>query len=152
MCASWPSSSTSLHFHLDYLPFSLFSRLDVPFVTTFHGQLDLAELQAAFNTFRQVPVISISDSQRRPLPQANWRGTIYHRLPGNLLVAQLPLRIAAKIDQADREYVHTIIEPLLSEAHVGFLGEIGERDRSGFSQVRWRFCFRMTGQTRSVSS
>jgi glycosyltransferase involved in cell wall biosynthesis len=77
-----------LHFHLDYLPFSLFSELGVPFVTTLHGRLDLPELQPVFNTFSKAPVISISDSQRLPLPQANWLNTIYHGLPENLLTPQ----------------------------------------------------------------
>ena len=74
-----------LHFHLDYLPFSLFSRQSVPFVTTLHGRLDLPELQPVFDTFSQAPVVSISDNQRLPLTQANWAGTIYHGLPEQLL-------------------------------------------------------------------
>lgn len=78
-----------LHSHLDYLPFSLFSQLDVPFVTTLHGRLDLPELQPMFSAFPKAPVISISHSQRLPLPQANWLNTIYHGLPENML---LPIR------------------------------------------------------------
>jgi len=74
-----------LHFHLDYLPFPLFSRQSVPFVTTLHGRLDLPELQPVFDTFSQAPVVSISDNQRGPLPQANWAGTVYHGLPAKLL-------------------------------------------------------------------
>jgi glycosyltransferase involved in cell wall biosynthesis len=147
-----------LHFHLDYLPFSLFSRLDTPFVTTLHGRLDLPELQAVFDAFPKVPVISISDSQRLPLPQANWLDTIYHGLPEKLLMPQpqkepkylaflgrlcpekrpdlavriaaqsgLPLKIAAKVDKADQAYFNAEVEPLLSQAHVEFLGEISEQ-------------------------
>lgn len=74
-----------LHFHLDYLPFPLFSRQSVPFVTTLHGRLDLPELQPVFDTFNEVPVVSISDNQRLPLPQANFASTIYHGLPEKLL-------------------------------------------------------------------
>ncbi|PTB18066.1 glycosyl transferase [Trinickia symbiotica] len=74
-----------LHFHLDYLPFSLFANAGTPFVTTLHGRLDLPELQPVFNTFTDAPVISISQSQRTPLPQANWLGTVYHGLPSGLL-------------------------------------------------------------------
>jgi glycosyltransferase involved in cell wall biosynthesis len=77
-----------LHFHLDYLPFPLFSTLDTPFVTTLHGRLDLPELQPIFDTFTQAPVVSISDSQRLPLKQANWLNTIYHGLPEQLLTPQ----------------------------------------------------------------
>jgi glycosyltransferase involved in cell wall biosynthesis len=77
-----------LHFHLSYLPFPAFSQLDVPFVTTLHGRLDLPELQPVFDMFPQAPVVSISDSQRIPLPDANWLDTVYHGLPENVLTPQ----------------------------------------------------------------
>lgn len=77
-----------LHFHLDYMPFPLFTQLDTPFVTTLHGRLDLPELQPIFNTFTKANVISISDNQRGPLPQANWLNTVYHGLPNELLTPQ----------------------------------------------------------------
>lgn len=74
-----------LHCHLDYYPWSLFARQPTPFVTTLHGRLDLPEHQPVFNTFSKVPVISISNAQRRPVPQAHWVRTIHHGLPENLL-------------------------------------------------------------------
>lgn len=74
-----------LHFHIDYYPFSLFSRQPVPFLTTMHGRLDLPELQPVFSAFNDVPVVSISDHQRMPLPQAKWLGTVHHGLPVDLL-------------------------------------------------------------------
>src|SRR6185503_8183453 len=74
-----------LHFHLDYYPFSLFSRQSTPFLTTLHGRLDLPEHQPLFATFESAPVISISDSQRRPIPDAGWVRTIHHGLPEKLL-------------------------------------------------------------------
>src|SRR5437868_11175290 len=77
-----------LHFHLDYYPFSLFSRQPTPFLTTLHGRLDLPEHQPVFTTFSSVPVISISNAQRRPVPQANWLRTIHHGLPEKLLMPQ----------------------------------------------------------------
>ena len=77
-----------LHFHLDYLPFSLFADAETPSVTTLHGRLDLPELQPVFNTFTDSPVISISESQRIPLPQARWLGNVYHGLPEKLLTPQ----------------------------------------------------------------
>ena len=77
-----------LHFHLDYYPFSLFYRQPTPFLTTLHGRLDLPEHQPVFKTFSKVPVISISNAQRRPVPQANWISTIHHGLPENLLTPQ----------------------------------------------------------------
>src|SRR6266436_2934636 len=132
-----------LHFHLDYYPFSLFSRQPTPFLTTLHGRLDLPEHQPVFNTFSSVPVISISNAQRRPVPQANWVRTIHHGLPEKLLTPQpikpaylavlgriapekgvdqairiatrcgIPLKIAAKVDRADQEYYDEIIRPLI---------------------------------------
>src|SRR5689334_12986739 len=77
-----------LHFHLDYYPFSLFYRQPTPFLTTLHGRLDLPEHQPVFSTFSKVPVISISNAQRRPVPQANWVRTIHHGLPEKLLTPQ----------------------------------------------------------------
>jgi glycosyltransferase involved in cell wall biosynthesis len=74
-----------LHFHMDYWPFSLFSRQKVPFCTTVHGRLDLPELPPVFSMFPDAPVISITDAQRRPLPQANFVATVHHGLPENLL-------------------------------------------------------------------
>jgi glycosyltransferase involved in cell wall biosynthesis len=74
-----------LHFHMDYWSFSLFSRQATPFCTTLHGRLDLPELQPVFNTFRDAPLISITESQRRPLPQANFVATVHHGLPADLL-------------------------------------------------------------------
>jgi glycosyltransferase involved in cell wall biosynthesis len=74
-----------MHFHLDYYPFSLFSRQPVPFITTLHGRLDLPEHQPVFTMFSRVPVVSISNAQRRPVPHAGWVSTIYHGLPERLL-------------------------------------------------------------------
>src|SRR5882672_9103674 len=80
-----------LHFHLDYYPFSLFSRQSTPFVTTLHGRLDLPEHKPLFATFSSMPVVSISNSQRRPVPDAGWVRTIHHGLPEKLLTPQ-PIR------------------------------------------------------------
>jgi glycosyltransferase involved in cell wall biosynthesis len=151
-----------LHFHLDYFPFSLFTRQRTPFVTTLHGRLDLPEQQPVFDAFTSVPVISISDAQRRPLPQAGWVATIHHGLPDHLLtprpaepsylaflgriapekcvdrairIAQLcglPLKIAAKVDRADAAYFKREIEPLLGQPHVEFIGEITDAQKSEF--------------------
>jgi glycosyltransferase involved in cell wall biosynthesis len=151
-----------LHFHLDYYPFSLFSRQPTPFVTTLHGRLDLPELQPVFSTFASVPVISISNSQRRPIPQANWIKTIYHGLPAHLLAPQpvrpsylaflgrispekmvdrairiaercgLPIKIAAKIDKVDRDYFEEKIRPLMNLPFVEYIGEITDELKSAF--------------------
>ena len=151
-----------LHFHLDYYPFSLFFRQPTPFLTTLHGRLDLPEHQPVFTTFSSVPVISISNAQRRPVPQANWAGTIYHGLPENLLTPRpvtpsylavlgriapekgvdrairiavrcgIPLKIAAKVDRADQGYYDEVIRPLMDHPLVEFIGEIGDHEKSDF--------------------
>jgi len=151
-----------LHFHLDYYPFSLFSRQPTPFVTTLHGRLDLAEHQPLFTAFSAIPVVSISNAQRRPLPQAGWVETIHHGVPEQLLTPQpvkpsylavlgrispekaidrairiagkcgLPVKIAAKVDKLDREYFEEEIRPLLDLPYVEYIGEISDRDKSAF--------------------
>jgi glycosyltransferase involved in cell wall biosynthesis len=151
-----------LHFHLDYYPFSLFSRQRTPFVTTLHGRLDLPEHQPVFDTFSSVPVVSISNAQRRPIPQARWVNTIHHGLPERLLTPQtikpsyfaflgriapekrvdiairvaehcgVPLKIAAKIDRADRDYYDEQIRPLMSSPYVDYIGEINDNEKSAF--------------------
>jgi glycosyltransferase involved in cell wall biosynthesis len=67
-----------VHNHLDYIAFPLARCLPCPVVTTLHGRLDLPELQPLYDEFREVPLVSISDAQRQPLPQAHWVGTVYH--------------------------------------------------------------------------
>ena len=151
-----------LHFHLDYYPFSLFSRQTTPFITTLHGRLDLPEHQPVFTTFSSMPVISISNSQRRPVPQAGWVKTIYHGLPADLLTPKpvrpsylaflgrispeksvdrairiaercgLPIKIAAKVDKADRDYFEEQIRPLMSLPFVEYLGEINDAQKPEF--------------------
>ncbi len=88
-----------LHFHMDYWPFTHFSRQNVPFLTTMHGRLDLPELKPVFEAFSKVPVVSISDAQRRPLPEANFVKTVLHGLPENLLTPQ------GDPDGKDRSYL-----------------------------------------------
>jgi glycosyltransferase involved in cell wall biosynthesis len=151
-----------LHFHLDYYPFSLFARQRTPFITTLHGRLDLPEHQTVFATFPSVPLVSISDAQRRPVPDAGWVRTVRHGLPERLLLPQparpsyfaflgricpekavdkaiaiakrcgIPLKIAAKVDPVDREYFETEIKKLLTPPDVEFIGEIGDRDKAAF--------------------
>src|SRR5215467_5017403 len=151
-----------MHFHLDYYPFSLFSRQPTPFVTTLHGRLDLPELQAVFATFPSIPVISISDAQRRPLPQARWVRTVHHGLPADLLVPKpikpsyfaflgriapekrvdlairiaehcgVPLKIAAKVDKANHDYFKQQIKPMLTNGNCEYIGEISDREKSEF--------------------
>ena len=73
-----------IHFHIDYLHFSLLRRQTVPYLTTLHGRLDIPDLVPLYQEFTEVPVSSISDAQREPLPWLNWQGTVYHGLPEDL--------------------------------------------------------------------
>jgi len=151
-----------IHLHVDYLSYGLMRRLDVPYITTLHGRLDLHELQPVYDVFNDAPVVSISDSQREPLPQANYIATVLHGLPERLLLpsfgaggylaflgrispekapdaairiaaaAGMKLKIAAKVDKVDEAYFAEHIEPLLSQPHVEFLGEIAEEQKAEF--------------------
>ena len=110
---------------------SLWQPLPVPLLSTVHGPLHAPEQRMLYAHFDQVPLVSISESQRLPLPQANWLGTVYHGLPNDLYRYQetphrylafvgrispekrldraiaiatavgLPLKVAAKIDPVD---------------------------------------------------
>jgi glycosyltransferase involved in cell wall biosynthesis len=151
-----------LHFHVDYIHFPLCRSYRVAHVTTLHGRLDIPDLQPLYRQYSDIPVVSISNSQRGPLGFANWKGTVYHGLsqhlytyhgkPGTYLAflgrispekgldqaieiarrVGMKLKIAAKVDKADQEYFDIVIKPLLSQSHVEFIGEIGYEEKSEF--------------------
>jgi glycosyltransferase involved in cell wall biosynthesis len=151
-----------IHFHVDYLHFPLSSRQRYTHVSTLHGRLDTPDLVPVYEVYSQIPVISISDAQREPMPQLNWQGTVHHGFPpetyslhskpGKYLAflgrtspekgldraieiaarVGMPLKIAAKIDKADQEYFDTCIRPLLNSSQVEFLGEIGYPEKNQF--------------------
>jgi len=148
-----------LHFHVDYLHFPWSRRIPIRHVTTLHGRLDLPDLVPLYREYSEMPVVSISDDQRKPLPWLNWLATVPHGLPPDLhdcghgpgpyLVflgrispekgvdraieiagrAGLPLKIAAKVDRADREYFEQVIRPLLDQPHAEYLGEVDEKTK-----------------------
>jgi glycosyltransferase involved in cell wall biosynthesis len=150
-----------IHFHIDYLHFPVSRLRGARHLTTLHGRLDLPDLVPLYQTFRDMPVVSISDAQRAPLPFANWQRTIYHGLPRDLLsfhaepgrylaflgrispekrvdraieIAQrvgLPLKIAAKIDKSDRPYFEQV-KPLFDHPLIEFVGEINESQKNDF--------------------
>src|SRR5262245_15112574 len=151
-----------LHFHVDYLHFPFSKRCAVPHITTLHGRLNIPELAALHRAFSDVPLVSISMAQRKPMPWANWIGNVYHGLPApnclpgaggkNYLAfigriarekrvdraieiavrSGVPLKIAAKVDPSDREYYEKEIKPLLNHPLVEYIGEISEEQKPVF--------------------
>ena len=151
-----------LHFHIDYLHYPLSRRLRFPNLTTLHGRLDIPELVPLYREFRELPLISISTSQRKPLHWANWQGTVHHGLPPDLYRLQeesegylaflgrispekrvdraidiavrsgIPLKIAAKVDSRDQDYFDAEIRHRLAHPLIEFLGEIGENEKNDF--------------------
>ena len=151
-----------LHFHVAPLHFSLARRLDVAHVTTLHGRLDLPDLVPLYREFCEIPVVSISHAQRRPVPHAHWVGTVHHGMPSTELefrpgpgeyfaflgrispekrvdraiaiakACGYPLRIAAKVDTVDAAYFAKEIEPLLDHPLISFIGEIASADKNDF--------------------
>ena len=152
-----------LHFHIDYFPLALFSRQKTPYLTTIHGRLDIPEFVETYSTFASSPFVSISDNQRLPVPNLNWVRTVLHGMPANLLTPQpvkqeygaflgrispekgvdraikiamkagLKLKIAAKVDNADKEYYDTLIKPLIAgNPDVEFIGEINDAQKPEF--------------------
>lgn len=151
-----------IHFHIDYLHFPLSRIYGEPHVTTLHGRLDMPDLVPLYRAYSDMPTVSISNSQREPLPWINWQATVYHGLPLDLytereeaggylaflgrispekrvdraiaLATQLdmPLRIAAKVDDADRDYYEAEIKHLLEHPLIEFIGEIGEAEKNEF--------------------
>jgi glycosyltransferase involved in cell wall biosynthesis len=151
-----------LHFHTDMVHFPFFEALAQRTVTTLHGRLDMKDLAEVYNRWPQFPLVSISNDQRKPLPFANWAGTVHHGLHADLyrfsprsrgylaflgrispekrpdraiaIATRLgrALRIAAKVDAADRVYFDEKIEPLLHHPLVEYVGEIGDDRKSEF--------------------
>lgn len=151
-----------IHFHIDYLHFPYARRGKMPYVTTLHGRLDIPDLVPLYKEFREVPLVSISDAQRKPLPWVNWVGTVHH----GMAIHELPLqekagdyvaflgrvspekgldqaikmairtgkklKIAAKVDRADQDYFQRKIKPLLNHPLIEFIGEIGNADKARF--------------------
>jgi glycosyltransferase involved in cell wall biosynthesis len=151
-----------IHCHIDYWTFPFSRLIATPTLTTLHGRLDLDELHPIYHNYKDLPLISISDAQRKPLPSMNWVSTIHHGVPrqhlhfnpngGKYLAflgriapekrpdiaiqvarkAGIPLKIAAKVDEVDREYFKTTIEPMIQAPGVEYIGEINEMQKSEF--------------------
>jgi glycosyltransferase involved in cell wall biosynthesis len=135
-----------LHFHIDFFHYPIFRNMAHKTLTTLHGRQDLPELPDIYRAFSHMPLVSISDDQRKPVPPVNWMGTVYHGLPerqfqegegkGGYLAflgricpdkgpaeaieiarrAGMKLKIAAKVDPVDQAYFDAVIAPLLARS------------------------------------
>lgn len=152
-----------IHFHTDIAHFPFFSRWADKTITTLHGRLDLKDLPGVYERWPEFGLVSISDDQRRPLPFANWKATVHHGTPADLYRFQAeskgylaflgrispekrpdraiqiatklgkPLKIAAKVDAADKIYWETVIKPMIDgNPLIEFVGEIGDHQKSAF--------------------
>jgi glycosyltransferase involved in cell wall biosynthesis len=148
-----------VHFHTDYQSFPFARRLGCPHLTTLHWRLDIPGLEPLYREFADLPLVSISNAQRSPVPWAGWIGTVYHGLPANGLTpsfethdylaflgriapakrpdlaveiaerAAIPLKIAAKIDNGDRWYYDGSIAPLFDDPLIEYCGELGDAQK-----------------------
>ena len=151
-----------LHFHIDLFQFPLFRSLAARTLTTLHGRQDLGDLKPFYSRFGEMPLVSISNDQRKPIPHANFVATIHHGIPVDLhrpsvergsylaflgrispekrpdrairiaRAAGVPLKIAAKVDKVDEDYFRNEILPLIDGPDVEFIGEINEREKTKF--------------------
>ncbi len=152
-----------LHFHIDLLHFPFFEDIADRTVTTLHGRLDIKDLPEFYRRWNTYPLVSISENHRKPLPTANWLGTVHHGLPRDLhrpplkprgdylaflgrmspekgpdraiaiaTKAGIPLKMAAKVDGGDRVYFREVIEPLLDNPLIEFVGEISDSQKASF--------------------
>ena len=151
-----------LHFHIDFHPFPVFSRLGAKFVTTLHGRMDQDWISEIYGLYPQAPLVSISANQRLPQPGLNWTATVHHGMPRDLLrpvgepghylaflgrisrekgieaairIAKrcgLTLKVAAKIGAEDQDYYDRVMAPLLASGDVEFIGEINDAEKPAF--------------------
>jgi len=151
-----------IHYHIDYLHFPLSRLIRLPHVTTLHGRLNIPDLKPLYSIFGDMPVISITHEQRKPLPDNHWVGNVYHGLPEDIFKPNyepgkylaflgrishekrvdraidiairtgIPLKIAAKIDKRDQGYFDQYIRHLLDHPLIEYVGEISEREKNEF--------------------
>jgi glycosyltransferase involved in cell wall biosynthesis len=135
-----------LHFHIDFFHYPIFRNMARKTLTTVHGRQDLPELPDIYRAFPHMPLVSISDHQRLPVPPVNWMGTVYHGMPENLFRlgkgdggylaflgricadkgpieaieiarrAGMKLKIAAKVDPMDKPYFEAVVGPLIEKS------------------------------------
>ncbi|WP_428152123.1 glycosyltransferase family 4 protein [Brevundimonas sp.] len=152
-----------IHFHTDMIHFPFFERIANKTLTTLHGRLDMKDLPEVYERWPEFGLVSISDDQRRPLAFANWKATVHHGMPaeqyvfspkssgylaflGRISPEKRPdraieiatklgkrLKMAAKVDAADKIYFETKIKPMIDgNPLIEFIGEIGDHQKSEF--------------------
>lgn len=157
-----PDQFDVMHFHIDYLHYPLSRRYHLARLTTLHGRLDIPDLVPLYEEFPHEPLVSISDAQREPLPDAAWVATVYHGLPADLHALQprpggylafigrfspekgpeeairiaraagVPLKMAAKVDRVDQEYFEGRLKPMLDPGIAEWIGEVDEAGKREF--------------------
>lgn len=148
-----------IHSHLELLTLPFIRAAPVPTALTFHSRLDRPAIVRLLRAYPDAHLVSISDSQREPVPDANWVATVYHGVnvrgfpfsptPGDYLAfvgrispekgpehaiaiakrAGVPLKLAAKIDPKDRAFFKQTVQPLLDDPLIDFLGPLNERHK-----------------------
>jgi glycosyltransferase involved in cell wall biosynthesis len=151
-----------IHFHTDAVHLPLARRHNTPSLTTLHGRLDIPGLEVLYGEYDDLPLVSISNAQRSSLPSGNFVATVHHGLPSDLLrpnyepgaylaflgrvspekgvdraieIARrsgIPLRIAAKVDPADRDFYEENIRHQVDGTFIRYIGEVNEQQKSGF--------------------
>src|SRR5262249_42837427 len=144
-----------IHFHCDYVHFPLLRLHRCATITTLHGRLHVPDLAPLFAEYSEVPVVAISEDQRKTLPDANWLATVYHGLPRELYRfkdrpdeylaflgrmspdkgveeaieisrrAGMRLKIAGKVYAEEKPYFQDVLTPLFEES-ASFVEFIGE--------------------------
>lgn len=148
-----------IHSHVDFLTFPFASVSVTPTLLTMHGRLDIPFLVRALRVYGSLNYVSISNAQRLPVRDINWAGTVYHGYPPECFPfnespsdyflylgrfspekapdqairlareCRIPLKIAAKIDPAEKEYFNERIEPMLDDPLIEYVGEVEESEK-----------------------
>ncbi len=149
-----------IHSHLEYLTLPYAASSQTPTVLTMHGRLDVPDYVDILKQYNRQPCVSISDAQRTPAAGINWAGTVYHGYPESLFefnpypenyflylgrfseekrpdqairlarACKIHLKLAAKIDPADKGYFKSKIEPLLDNPYIEYIGEVDDIRKS----------------------
>ncbi|QQP93687.1 glycosyltransferase family 4 protein (plasmid) [Skermanella sp. TT6] len=151
-----------VHFHEEGMHFPCFMDIADRTVTTFHMPLGGPDMRILYDAVPEMPLVSISDRQRLPLPQARWAGTVHHGIPADLyrfnpgpggylafigrfsptkqpheairiaLAAGMPIKLAGTLYDQDRPYWDKRVKPYLDNPLVEVVGELNDAEKDGF--------------------